>query len=29
VADLGGPEKIRGAFVGFQKYLYPPAKQTD
>ena len=22
VADLGGPERIRGAFVGFQKYLY-------
>jgi type I restriction enzyme R subunit len=26
MAELGGPEKIRGAFVGFQKYLYgkPP-----
>lgn len=26
VADLGSPEQIRGAFVGFQRYLYQNAK---
>jgi len=31
MAELGGPEKIRGAFAGFQKYLYrkPPVDQAD
>jgi type I restriction enzyme R subunit len=24
MAELGGPEKTRGAFVGFQKFLYRP-----
>jgi type I restriction enzyme R subunit len=27
MAELGGPEKIRGAFVGFQKYLYAKQQQ--
>jgi type I restriction enzyme, R subunit len=28
VADLGAPEEISKAFVGFQKYLYQPQIQT-
>ena len=26
--DLGSPEQIRQTFVGFQKFLYPPAERA-